>query len=428
MSKDDIEVVSESVDDETFQINTATVAKKRKKDTAVKTDTVTEGDKGKYKYLNPNNVVIIGWDTDAPTEDQHPAVHRCYQPERLRDIKKNKTGDLQASIRSAGEVVVPITVLRLRLEKGADPVDVVAFGRRRTIALRAENEARAASGLPPLLYKAIEADPSDPSLWIKIRSENSSRAADSPLATAADVAKMLEGDEVLGIPAMNYKQIGEVFGRTHQFARDMEKLNNASPKVKDALRKGKLSQTAAVNLAVIPEHDAQEAALDEAIEAAEASGDGKVTTRKASAKANRKGAAKVKRPTKTVSEIRDVLRGLNAEIDEASTKAVREPLQHAALFAAWHLGEEPEDMDEAQEALWLALDNAMEKGAGLAKEDKEAEKEALKAEKLAEREAAKAEKQAAREAAKIEKAAKKAAKKAKAAAKPGKMKQQKLVN
>lgn len=362
------------------------------------------GEKFSGTYEEPTDLVVVGHDTPAPEGGAAPIFHRVHQPERLAEIKRQGVMDLVETIIAAGSrILMPVVYLLLKLDGKA--TKVVLFGRRRKMAadyinanLAEINKERKAKGLPlaqHVLVPAIKGDPNDPNLWVKIRSENAGRMEESPLAVAADVALMLEGDPVLGVPKMTHEQIGALYGKTHQFSRAMAKLDKASDKVKAALRKGQLKQTAAQEISTLKTHEEQDAALEEVL------ADGGTAKSAKAKKSKAKGTKTSGATPKSVKEVREAIRGLEDEITkledrkgEASKRKLRELVAaHGAL--RWAIGEDELEGEDDAEELWLVVANAQSKGEGLLKLDRESATAADRAAAQAERDEERAKKEAA---------------------------------
>lgn len=352
-----------------------------------------DGDKVNAIQRDPSNLYVVGWDGDAPATTDNPIIHRIHDAERLTQIRRDKLDDLEAAIEAAGEVQVPVTALKVKID--GQMREAIMLGRRRTLATRNINARRKEAGLAPLTLKVIYGNVNDEKLWIKVHSENAGRAPESPLAIASAVTRMLEGDPQLGLPAMTHAEVAKVFGnKNHQWSRAFAKLDAASPKVKAALRKDQLTMTAAQEIAVLKTHEEQDAALTLAL----AEGGGKKATAKAAkagTAATREGKDEIEVPVGR-GDVKAAIRGLESiACDQENTVEERRDALAALNVLRWQAGQE-EDVagwlegrgadkaGEVAERFWLLAANAVEKGAKLLETDKAAEAEAKAAEKAEE--------------------------------------------
>lgn len=397
---------------------------------------------GKYHNMLPEELRTVGLDTPVPPTDAHPGLLKIFQPERNSEIERlGSTDDLEAAIEAVGEVIQPVTAVRLKFP-GDDKASLfVTYGRRRKYALARVNARRAAGyasienerkgikgdPLPPITLKVIHGDPADPLLWFKVRSENAGRAPDSPFQLSRDVARMRAGDEALGIKPMSYEEVGTIYGRNHQWARAYELLGKASNKVKAALEGGQLSATAAQNLAVLKTHEEQDAALSDAI----ASGG---STRAATAKVKKTQGQGTGSEVWSTTRMREALRGVSdklrflgeqvTEVTEGDTfDVICDIAAYSTLRAV--LGENEMDgelweaiatryslPDDFAAEAWLTAVNAQGVGADLMKQDAAKARDAQKSDAQVAKEKEKADAKAAKVAKGAEAAKAKAAKEA----------------
>lgn len=311
----------------------------------------------------PENLTILGLDRPAP--EAHPAA----QPLRLAQIKREGTKELEVSIEHVGEVLTPITIIKDKLpgaEGALEEAQVVVWGRRRVLALRAVNKRRVEAGLEPLTLKVVLGNKHDPQIWDKVRAENAGRLPEDPLDMAADVAIQIAAGK-------SHEAVGLAYGKNHQWSRAMHSLHTkGTPKVKELLREGRIGAVSACEISTMPEEKQLET-----LAKMEESGDFStkaVKAHKSVVKGNRAAPAKGKdaRP-RTTREIRHTMTGLNLALAAAKSKAETERLTAILTTLTWALSEEyPEGGEEAFGNLMeaLAIGSAEAKGldGGKAKE------------------------------------------------------------
>jgi ParB-like chromosome segregation protein Spo0J len=181
------------------------------------------------KMYDPNEVVIVGIDTD----DGHS--HWGY------DEDSNKTALLEADVLFTYENGIIQNVLGRR---DGDKVVIVA-GRGRTRQLREANKRRVDDGLPAwyLPVRIVKGD-SRKMLVLK-HGENSHRREQSPFVRAQqayELSQQFPEDQAATIVGLGVAQF-----------RALLKLLDVGAPVKKAVLQGDLTQTAAIELAALPE-------------------------------------------------------------------------------------------------------------------------------------------------------------------------------
>ena len=243
------------------------------------------------KMYDPNEVVIIGVDTD----DGH--AHWGY------DEDSNKTALLEADVLFTYENGIIQNVLGRR---DGDKVVIVA-GRGRTRQLREANKRRVADGLPPwwLPVKIVQGD-SRKMLVLK-HGENSHRRDQSPFVRAQqayELSQQFPEDQAATIMGLGLYQF-----------RDVLKLLDVGPAVKKAVQQGDLMPTAAIELAALSEVD--QATQLASIMATAAVNGHKPTTRDVKAKIREaRGKAPLETPATRIKKVTGIL----DKLDDGATK------------------------------------------------------------------------------------------------------------
>lgn len=220
-----------------------------------------EGSRFNGFFVDPNNVVIVGLDTEDGPE------HPLYD-ER---IKLTLDADRVANVKEFG-IKTPITVTK----RGAGDKPLVVFGRQRTRWLREANaqllkEGKEPHELPVLLSKGDdEANAGD------MITENEVRE-DDDILTKAEKARRFMAIKKTDGTTPSIEACAKRFGVTDRAVRQWLAVLELSPKVKKAVKDGRLTATAASKLQGKSVEE-QENDLDELISEADAKGKKKVST------------------------------------------------------------------------------------------------------------------------------------------------------
>jgi ParB family chromosome partitioning protein len=197
----------------------------------------------KIEYMNPNDLVIIGLDTD----DRHE--HPLFDERVFLPVDEN----LVKNIIVYG-VQHPILV---RQEAGKA---YVIDGRQRTRAARKAAGLADDRGEYQVKVPIIEKTADDKRVQGIMISTNELRQDDDPLAKAVKAQRLYD---MLG----DLDEVAIAFGRTTATIRNWLKLVEADPRVHAAVRSGKLSVSAAVEIAKTKREDQREL-LETLVEAA----------------------------------------------------------------------------------------------------------------------------------------------------------------
>lgn len=214
--------------------------------TEIETATSTKGSKKEsrrsYFMFDPEECIIIGWDTkDGP---EHP-----HYDERVKQLDTLDEG-LVRNIQAYG-VLEPILFTR-----DGDKIIVVA-GRRRVVHAREAAKRQRKAGEVVLKVPAIPKQGEDRYLFGVSRAENSMRLNDGPLVNARNAQRMLD-------MGSSEADIAVAFGVKTQTVKDWISLLSLGAKVRTAVEKGTLSPSAAASLAKLSKED-QEKHLDELV-------------------------------------------------------------------------------------------------------------------------------------------------------------------
>lgn len=271
------------------------------------------GKRGNYFHMEPEDVCVIGHDTDDGPE------HPLYD-ER---VKHPLDEGMIVNIMYQG-VLEPILI-----RKDGEVPEVVA-GRRRTLHAREANRRLREQGKATVKIPAIARKGSDKDMAGIMISENEIRRDDGPLAKARKAAWL----EDQGNDA---EEIAVIFGVTPQAVKNWLALRECDDVVLQAVEDGLLSATAAAKLAKL-DRKAQRASWREM----QAEG-GKATVKAAEAKTREKkgGSKGEKGGTATVS-LAPGKRRIQAVLAAAQDGGGLEPSVVRAL--RWVLGE----MDSTQ--------------------------------------------------------------------------------
>lgn len=185
--------------------------------------------------FDPDDLVIIGLDTDDGPD------HPLYD-ER---VKKGIPASMVKNVEIMG-VLESISVTKIGDQA------VVANGRRRVMAARKANANLRARGEEPILVPAMLKKGDDEYLMGVLISGNEHRLDDDPI-TRAEKAQRLKDR------GRNNTQIGDYFGVSGTAIGNWLKVLDCIPVVKNAVRAGKLSMSAAIELADLSPDEQKEA-------------------------------------------------------------------------------------------------------------------------------------------------------------------------
>jgi ParB family chromosome partitioning protein len=187
------------------------------------------------RRFDPNELVIVGFDTDDRME------HPLYDERAFLDVED----PFVRSIRTYG-VQVPLLV---REEAGTF---YVVDGRQRVKAARLVFAEQSKSGEVPLKVPARVVTVSEKRASSLVVLTNENRRGDDVLTKAIKAERLMErlGDE---------DEVATVFGVTPNTIRNWLTLVQADPFVHEAIREGKISAYAGVELAGLPKEEQKEA-------------------------------------------------------------------------------------------------------------------------------------------------------------------------
>jgi ParB family chromosome partitioning protein len=191
--------------------------------------------------FDPDQLTIIGVDTDDGEE------HALYDPR----VKHKIPNSMIQNIETMG-VIETISVT-----KSGDQA-VVVDGRRRVLAARKANERLKARGEEPLLVPALVKRGDEASLMGVLVSGNEHRLDDDPISRAEKAQRLKDRGR-------NNVQIGVYFGVTGTTIGNWLKVLDCISQVKNAVRAGKISMSAAIELADLSPEE-QKAALEKMLE------------------------------------------------------------------------------------------------------------------------------------------------------------------
>lgn len=258
------------------------------------------------KMYNPDEVIIIGVDTkDGPN-------HWGY------DEESNKTPLVEADVRFTYERGIIQNVLARR---DGDRLIIVA-GRGRTRQLREANKRRIADGLDPwfLPVRIVRGDERE--MRALKHGENSHRREQTPFATAQralELSQHFPEDKAADIMGLGVAQF-----------RNVLKLLDVGADVKKAVQQGKLGQTAAIELAALPEAQQSEQ-LAALLAATEASGSGgKIKARDVKAKVREaQGKPAMETPSHRIKKVLGILDKLEDSATKDELLATIKKIRHA---------------------------------------------------------------------------------------------------
>lgn len=200
--------------------------------------------------LYPEDVVIIGLDTDDGPEHPHydSRIHDPIEEEFILNAMSQGITD-------------PI---HIRKEDG---LAVVTAGRRRTRALRLANERLVAAGEPRCRIKCLLPDKgaTDNDLVLRNIATNNFRKNDSTLEKAGKAAHMI------GARQMTEEEVANAFGVTVKAIQNWLKIAELSKPAKSAVEQGYMSASAAAQLHDLPKAE-QQKQVKELVAQAKASG------------------------------------------------------------------------------------------------------------------------------------------------------------
>ncbi|MDR2981238.1 MAG: ParB N-terminal domain-containing protein [Puniceicoccales bacterium] len=175
--------------------------------------------RGNIFRLEPERLTLV-------TDKNHP----LYDPR----VEDEPSESMIANIAMHG-VLEPIIV-----RKNGEVIEVVA-GRGRTKATLEANRRLAAEGKPPLLIPAIVRGGSDADLFGVLIAENEIRREDTMIHKGEKARKLLN---------MGYsvQQIAVTFGVTRQAVEKWLEADELPQQIKDAVKNGEISATAAVQM------------------------------------------------------------------------------------------------------------------------------------------------------------------------------------
>ena len=210
------------------------------------------GRRGTVFYLAPEDVVLVGLDTDDG--EDHPQydarVHWPVDESMARDVALNG-------------VLEPIVVRKVSGKA------LVVLGRQRVKAARRANEILAARGRDPVAVPCILFRPVARTELLGVQiSENEHRRGNSPL----DRARLAERLRRMGA---SDEEIEVRFGVTGQTLANWGRLLETSLSVQEAVDVGQISSTAAAKLVKLPEPEQDSALATLVEEAKEGGGRGK---------------------------------------------------------------------------------------------------------------------------------------------------------
>ena len=193
--------------------------------------------------FDPDTLVIIGLDTDDGPD------HHLYD-ERI----KRKGYVPEAMVKNVMELGIIETVSVTKVGNQG----VVVDGRRRVLAARKANQKLTARGEEPVLVPALLKKGDEEGLMGVLISGNEHRLDDDPI-TRAEKAQRLKDR------GRNNTQLGVYFGVSGTAIGNWLKVLDCIPVVKNAVRAGKLSMSAAIELADL-EPEKQKEALEKMLE------------------------------------------------------------------------------------------------------------------------------------------------------------------
>lgn len=265
--------------------------------------------------VDPNTLTIIGLDTADGSE------HQLWDERIKRPID-------EAMVLNIMELGVREPIVVVVQGKGDDRIAAVVDGRQRVRHARVANDRLVKRGEPPLQVPVIaEKGMSESEQQQLSASLNEQRYDDPVMVKAAKAARMKAR-------GLSIKQISNAFGVTEQTIALWININSLTDTVKKAVSDGKITPTAAGQLAGLKPEEQKEA-LAELVAEAEASGQKPtVNHAKSKAKSKKNGgtmtvAAPKRRALRRVVEnggqvlSKDFLDGVRFAIGELNPKSVK---------------------------------------------------------------------------------------------------------
>lgn len=236
------------------------------------------GTRGTYFNMSPQDLVVIGVDTDHKAGE-----HDLWDERILLPLDESMVLNIMAL-----GVREPVIV---EVEKGgdADRRAIVVDGRRRTLHAREANRRLRERGEPEVRVPVLaEKNTEDKILHMISASLNEVRLQDDTKTRAAKAARM----KARGI---TIDEIALAFGTSKATINALLDFNGLHESVKSAVDSGKITVTAAVQLAKLPKADQQETLSKLVSEAAER-GEKKVKVKHATAGVAKRSKGKDVRP------------------------------------------------------------------------------------------------------------------------------------
>jgi ParB family chromosome partitioning protein len=204
-----------------------------------------------YK-VDPADLVIVGLDTEATKADLDDPT---YDRERVKllDASDETMIALSENIARVG-VIEPVIV-----RKDGDVLKVLV-GRRRVFAARMANKRLAEAGQPTVMVPILARRGNEGDLYGVVISENELRVDDPPSVKASKVARYM--NFLGGESAANLAAAATIFGVTTQTIRNYLSFSDLAAPVRALVDEGKLTATAAIQLAPLPKGEQAETAAE----------------------------------------------------------------------------------------------------------------------------------------------------------------------
>jgi ParB family chromosome partitioning protein len=223
-----------------------------------------------YK-CDPHDLIIVGLDTDATAADLNDPT---YDAERVKLLDENDPTMVALAENIARVGVIEPVIVR----KDGETLKVLV-GRRRVFAARMANARLLNAGQPTVMVPILARRGNEDDLYGVVISENELRVDDPPSVKASKVARYLAfagGESAESIAAA-----ATIFGCTTQTIRNYLTFADLAAPVRALVDDGKLTATAAIQLAPLPKGE-------QATTAAEMVAEGKTTVENARTKRVRK--------------------------------------------------------------------------------------------------------------------------------------------
>jgi ParB/RepB/Spo0J family partition protein len=272
--------------------------------------------------LDPNEVVIIGIDTDH-AEGEHP-----YRETDER-LQVEVSRDLVDSIKRKG------VLQAIGIRKTKDGLPEVAYGRRRVLACRQANAELIEAGETPILVPAtVVTDSSDKEAAETMVEENAQRLELTPM----NKAKLLK---ILLQYGHTEKEAAKRFGVSITAIKQWRKLLDLAPELVEKVDTGELSSSAGMELASLPKDEQVKVFAEAKAKAPEGK---QVTVKTARNKRRKKSGSKV--ATKFTPPKRKIVKRV---LEQGESLGIP-PL--ALAMARWLEGDAaPEEVDGLKAAL-----------------------------------------------------------------------------